>query len=170
MDPAPNAATILGTGVDVQNVLRQGMVPNFQNLTDQQFANKLQALVFKSAVWGVPFGLFWHVNELSAHQVGIMLDTLKSSGATLMSNTQLVNYLLTTQQNSGTTYYADSTTGPAVDPRPTGTSPEVDHGTALAAEYKYDLMGIDQTQFGSGWEIGALAFVGESVGHARAGH
>ncbi len=50
-------ATILGTGIDVQNVLSQGMVPNFQNLTDQQFANKLQALVFKSAVWGVPFGI-----------------------------------------------------------------------------------------------------------------
>jgi hypothetical protein len=169
MDPAPNAATISATGVDVQNILSQGTVPNFQNLTDLQLANKLRALVFKSAVWGVPFGLFWHVNELPAHQVGVMLDALKSSGATLMSDTQLVNYLLSTQQNSGTTYYADSATGPAVDPRPTQASPEVDHGATLAAEYKYDLMGIDQTQFGSGWEIGALAFVGESVGHARAG-
>ena len=67
--------------------------------------------MFKSAVWGVPIGIFWHVNELSPHQVGMMLDTLKTSGATLMTNTQLVNYLLSTQQNSGTTYYADSAPG-----------------------------------------------------------
>jgi len=170
MDPAPNAATVAASGIDIQNILSQGMVPNFQNLSDGQLAGKLQALVFKSAVWGVPFGIFWHVNELAPHQVGVMLDTLKSSGATLMSNTQLVNYLLSTQQNSGTTYYADVTTGPAVDPRPTQASPVVDQGAILAAEYQYDLMGINQNLFGSSWEIGALAFVGESLGHAEGGH
>ena len=94
MDPAPNAATVAASGIDIQNILSQGVVPNFQNLSDSQLASKLQAMVFKSAVWGVPFGIFWHVNELAPHQVGVMLDTLKSSGATLMSNTQLVNYLL----------------------------------------------------------------------------
>ncbi len=169
MDPAPNAATVAASGIDVQNVLSQGAVPNFQNLSDSQLANKLQAMVFKSAVWGVPFGMFWHVNELSPHQVGVMLDTLKSSGATLMSNTQLVNYLLTTQQNAGTTYYADVTTGPPVDPRPTQASPVVDRGATLAAEYQYDLMGINQNLFGSGWEIGSLVFVPENLGHAEGG-
>ena len=169
MDPSPNAATVAASGIDVQNILSQGVVPNFQNLSDSQLANKLQALVFKSAVWGVPFGIFWHVNELTPHQVGVMLDTLKSSGATLMSNTQLVNYLLDTQQNSGTTYYADVTTGPPVDARPTQASPVVDQGATLAGEYKYDLMGIDQTLFGSGWEIGSLVFVPENLGHAEGG-
>jgi hypothetical protein len=169
MDPAPNAATVAASGIDVQNILSQGVVPNFQNLTDSQLANKLQAMVFKSAVWGVPFGIFWHINELSPHQVGVMLDTLKSAGATLMSNTQLVNYLLSTQQNSGTTYYADVTTGPPVDPRPTQASPVVDQGATLAAEYEYDLMGINQNLFGSGWEIGALVFVPENLGHAEGG-
>jgi hypothetical protein len=169
MDPAPNAATVAASGIDVQNILSQGIVPNFQNLSDSQLANKLQALVFKSAVWGVPFGIFWHVNELAPHQVGVMLDTLKSSGATLMSNTQLVDYLLTTQQNSGTTYYADVTTGPPVDPRPTQASPVVDQGATLAAEYEYDLMGINQNLFGSGWEIGSLVFVPENLGHAEGG-
>ncbi len=169
MDPAPNAATVAASGIDIQNILSQGVVPNFQNLSDSQLASKLQAMVFKSAVWGVPFGIFWHVNELAPHQVGVMLDTLKSSGATLMSNTQLVNYLLSTQQNSGTTYYADVTTGPAVDPRPTQASPVVDHGAVLAAEYEYDLMGINQSLFGSSWEIGALAFVPENLGHAEGG-
>jgi len=166
MQPSPNAATVLATGIDVQNILSQGIVPNFQNLSDSQLANKLQALVFKSAVWGVPIGIFWHVNELSPHQVGVMLDTLKSSGATLMTNTQLVNYLLSTQQNAGTTFYVDSAAGPPVDLRLTQLSPEVDQGAALSTEYKYDLMGIDQTLFGSGWEMGALAFVPDDFGHA----
>ena len=35
MEPAPNAATVAASGIDVQNILSQGMVPNFQNLTDQ---------------------------------------------------------------------------------------------------------------------------------------
>ena len=169
MYPSPNAATVAASGIDIQNILSQGVVPNFQNLSDSQLASKLQALVFKSAVWGVPFGIFWHVNELPPHQVGVMLDALKSSGATLMSNTQLVNYLLTTQQNSRTTYYADVTTGAPVDARPTQASPVVDQGAILSAEYEYDLMGINQNLFGSSWEIGALAFVPENLGHAEGG-
>ena len=84
-----------------------------------------------------------------------------------MSNSQLVNYLVGTQPNAGTTYYADSSTGVAPDLRPGQTSPLVDQGAALGAEYKFDLMGIDQTQFGSGWEIGAQAFVPEYAGYIR---
>jgi hypothetical protein len=167
MQPAPNAATVQASGIDVQNILSQGVVPNFQNLSDSQLAIKLRALVFKSAVWGVPIGIFWHVNELAPHQVGVMLDTLKSAGATLMSNTQLVNYLLSTQQNSGTTYYADVTKGPPIDPRPTQASPVVNRGATLANEYQFDLMGIDQNLYGSAWEIGSLVFVPENLGHAH---
>ncbi|HZP16626.1 MAG TPA: hypothetical protein VFB00_01580 [Terriglobales bacterium] len=167
MQPSPNAATVLATGINVQNILSQGLAPNFQNLSDAQLANKLRALVFKSAVWGVPIGVFWHMNELSEHQVGVMLDALKSSGATLMTNTQLVNYLLSAQQDFGTTYYADSSTGTAVDVRPSEASPVVDTGAALAAEFKFDLMGVDQSLFGTGWEIGALGFVPEKTGKAK---
>ncbi len=166
MQPSPNAASTLATGIDIQNILSEGVAPGFQNLSDAQFANKLKAIVFKSAVWGVPFGIFWHVNELPPHQVGIMLDTLKNSGATLMTNTQLMNYLLTTQSNAGTTTYVDSASGAAVDLRPTSNSPIVDQGAALSSEYKYDLMGIDQTQFGLGWEIGDMVFVPESLAWA----
>lgn len=166
MQPSPNADTTLASGIDVQNILSQGIATAFQGLTDAQLANKLKALVFKSAVWGVPIGIFWHVNELPPEQVEVMLNTLRSSGATLMTNTQLVNYLLATQQNYGTTYYADAAVGPSVDVRPTQSSPFVDQGAALSTEYKYDLMGIDQTQFGAGWEMGAFAFVPEYVGRA----
>jgi Polysaccharide deacetylase len=166
MQPSPNAATVLATGYDVQNILSQGMVPNFQNLTNQQFVNRFRAMVFKSALWGVPFGIFWHWNELSAYQVRLMLETLKLSGATLMSNTQLVNYLLGAKQNFGTTNYVDSATG-TEDMRPGPGSPDVDTGTALGDEYKYDLLGVDRTRFGTGWEIGAYAYVPESPGHAK---
>lgn len=147
--------------------MSQGIAPFFQNLTDAQLANKLRALVFKSAAWGVPIGIFWHVDEMSKYQVAVMLDVLKASGATLMTNTQLVNYLLSTQQNAGTTYYADSAPGQPVDVRPTLGSPVVDQGVPLGAEYKFDLMGNDQTVFGAGWEIGAFSFVPESLGHAK---
>ncbi|HEY7352914.1 MAG TPA: hypothetical protein VH596_09140 [Terriglobales bacterium] len=167
MRPSPDADTVMATGINVQNILSQGISPNFQNLTDAQLRNKLRALVFKSAVWGVPIGIFWHVNELSAHQVGVMLDALKQSGATLMTNTQLVNYLLGTQQNYGTTYYADSATGPAVDVRPTAASPVADAGSALSPEFRLDLLGIDQSLFGSGWEIGAYSLVPESTGTVK---
>jgi hypothetical protein len=167
MQPSPNAATVLGSGINIQNILSQGIATNFQNLTDTQFANKLRALVFKSAVWGVPFGIFWHMNELSAHQVSIMLDTLKSSGATLTTNTQLIDYLLSAQQDFGTTYYADSSTGPGLDVRPTSSSPVVGAGAALTSEYKLDLMGVDQTLFGAGWEMGALGYVPENAGRAK---
>src|SRR5207244_10928124 len=115
---APNDATVFASGVNVQNILSQGIAPNFQNLSDTQLANKLRALVFKSAVWGVPVGIFFHVNELSAQQVGVMLDTLQSAGAMLMTNTQLIDYMLGTQQTTGTTYYTDSALGMPVDARP----------------------------------------------------
>lgn len=167
MQPSPDAATILASGIDVQNILSQGIAPNFQNLTDMQLANKIKALVFKSAVWGVPVGIFWHVNELSAHQAQVMVDALKQSGATLMTNTELVNYLLAAQQNSGTTYYSDSVTGPPVDVRPTSGSPVANVGAALTSDFKFDLMGDDQTLFGSSWEMGAYALVGEAPGNAR---
>ena len=166
MQPSPDAATVLASGYDVQNILSQGMVPYFQNLTDQQFANRFRAMVFKSAVWGVPMGIFWHWNELTPYQVGLMIDTLKSAGATLMTNTQLVNYLLGTQQNSGTTYYADAAAG-TTDVRPAAAAPVVDAGSATGDEYKLDLMGIDQTAFGTNWEIGAFAYVPEYAGQVR---
>lgn len=165
MQPSPSADTVLATGIDVQNILSQGSVPTFQNLTRSQLSNRIRALVFKSAVWGVPYGIFWHMNELTSDQLATIIDTLKSSGATLMSNTQLVNYLTGTKENPGTTYYASATTG-AADLRPTATSPGVDQGAPIGDEYRFDLMGIDQESFGAAWDIGAYVEVVEQPGHA----
>jgi len=36
----------------------------------------------------------------------------------------------------------------------------------LGDEYKYDLMGIDQSLFGANWEMGALTFVPDLPGRA----
>ncbi len=165
MQPSPNASTVMGTGINIQNILSQGVAPNLQTADDTELAKKIHALVFKSSVWGVPYGIFWHMNELSEHQVATILDSLKASGATLMTNTQLVNYLLSTQQDAGTTYYADSVSGRAVDVRPTAASPVVTTGAVLPPEFKYDLLGADQTRFG--WNIGAYGYVPETVGTAR---
>ncbi len=93
----------------------------------------------------------------------------KAAGATLMTNTQLVDSVLGTQRNAGTTFYAAAASATPWDVRPTPASPVMDFGAALSAEYKYDLLGIDQTQFGPGWEIGSLAFVPASPGRVKAG-
>ena len=84
-----------------------------------------------------------------------------------MTNTQLVNYLLGTQPDFGTTYYADSAPGPAVDVRPTSVSPVVNTGAALTSEFKFDLMGADRTAFGSSWEMGSFGFIAETTGRAK---
>src|SRR5438552_4702111 len=98
MKPSPNAATLLSTGYNIQNILSQGMVPNWQNLTQTQLQNRVRAMVFKSAVWGAPIGLFWHMNELSGDEVSNLLDDLKVAGATLKSDTQLVSLLAACHQ------------------------------------------------------------------------
>lgn len=165
MQPSPNASTVLSTGINAQNILSQGLAPNFQNLTDRQLANKIQALVFKSGVWGVPFGLFWHMHEFSEHEITVILDVLKASGATLMTNTQLIDSLQSAQLDVGTTYYADSVAGQAVDVRPMSASPVVAAGNVLPPEFKYDLLGTDQALFG--WNIGAYGYVPESAGRAK---
>jgi hypothetical protein len=84
-----------------------------------------------------------------------------------MTNTQLINYLISTRQNPGTTYYADSVTGPLIDVRPTIASPVSDAGAALSSDFKFDLMGVDQTRFGSSWEMGAFALVPENLGRVK---
>ena len=138
------------------------MVPNFQNLSDAQLANKLQALVFKSAVWGVPIGIFFHVNELSPHQVGVMLDALKSGGRD--ADEQHAAGELPARDPAE--FRHDVLRGldhgaRRSDPRPTGHRRWWTRAQRWRTEYKYDLMGIDQTQFGrlGNWLAGVCAGV-----------
>ena len=50
-----------------------------------------------------------------------------------------------------------------LDFRPTEDSPVVDAGQNLGAAYQIDINGLNQNSYGSGWEIGAHAFVGYSA-------
>jgi hypothetical protein len=167
--PCCGANTTLASGYDVFNILSQGMVPNYQNLTYQQMRNRISQDLFKNALWGRPIGYFWHVNELRPDEVANFLDALVQGGATLQSNTQVVNFLLSCPANDAVpagyvagSFHVCAGNGAEADFRPTANSPVRDAGTNLGAEYQYDLMGINQNLFGPGWEIGAYAYVPEN--------
>jgi hypothetical protein len=168
LKPCCGANTTLATGYDVFNILSQGVVPNYQNLSYQPMRNRVSQDVFKNALWGRPIGYFWHVNELRPDEVANFMDALVQGGATLESNTQMVNLLLSCQPNdvvpsgyvSGS-YYVCPSSGTEADFRPTVNSPVKDAGANLGAEYQYDLMGINQNLYGARWEIGAYAYVPE---------
>ena len=170
LKPCCGANTTLATGYDVLNILSQGMVPNYQNLSYQQMRNRVRQDLFKNALWGRPIGYFWHVNELRPDEVENLMDALVQGGATLESNTQMVNLLLACQPNDAVpagyvagSYYVCASNGVEADFRPTVNSPVRDTGVNLGVEYQYDLMGINQNSFGAGWEMGAYAYVPEGV-------
>jgi len=169
LKPCCGANTTLALGYDVLNILSQGVVPNYQNLSYQQLRNRVSQDIFKNAIWGRPIGYFWHVNELRPDEVANFMDALVQGGATLESNTQMANMLLSCQANDAVpagyvagSFYVCGGSGNEADFRPTVNSPVRDAGANLGAEYQYDLLGINQNSFGSGWEIGAYAYVPEN--------
>jgi hypothetical protein len=168
LKPCCGANTTLGLGYDVFNILSQGVVPNYQGLSYQQMRNRVSQDVFKNALWGRPIGYFWHVNELRPDEVANFMDALVQGGATLGSNTQMVNLLLSCPANDivptgyvAGSYHVCASTGIEANFRPTVNSPVKDTGANLGAEYQYDLMGINQNLYGTGWEIGAYTYVPE---------
>jgi hypothetical protein len=169
LKPCCGANTTLGSGYDVLNILSQGVVPFYQGLSYLQLRNRVSQDVFKNALWGRPIGYFWHVNELRPDEVANFMDALVQAGATLESNTQMANLLLGCQANDvvpsgyvAGSYYVCPSNGVEADFRPTVNSPVKDAGVNLGAEYQYDLMGINQNSFGTGWEMGAYAYVPEN--------
>jgi Right handed beta helix region len=170
LKPCCGANTTLASGYDVFNILSQGIVPYYQGLTYQQMRNRISQDLFKNALWGRPIGYFWHVNELRPDEIENMMDALVQGGATLKSNTQMVNFLLSCQMNDvvpagyvAGSYYVCPSSGTEANFRPTVNSPVRDVGANLGAEYQFDLMGVNQNLFGSGWEIGAYAYVPENI-------
>ena len=169
--PCCGADTTLATGYDVFNILSQGVVPNYQQLSYQQMRSRVRQDVFKNALWGRPIGYFWHVNELRPDEVANFMDALSQAGATLDSNTQLVDFLRTCAPTDvvpagyvAGSYHVCASSGVEADFRPTVNSPVRDAGVNVGAEYQYDLMGINQNLYGPRWEIGAYAYVPESLG------
>jgi hypothetical protein len=159
------------SGFNVQNVTSFGVNPSWQGLTAANLQQKVQALVWKEMVWGVPWGIFWHLNELSGTEVANLIADLQASGATVQTNTALVNTLMGGTLEMGTdgnTYYklpalnTFSSNG-ALNFGPTASSPVVDAGQNLGTAYQLDINGVNQNSNGSGWEIGAHAYVGFST-------
>jgi hypothetical protein len=170
LKPCCGANTTLAAGYDVLNILSQGVVPNYQNLSYSQMRNRVRQDLFKNALWGRPIGYFWHVNELRPDEAANFMDALAQGGATLESNTQMVNVLLGCVANDAVpagyvagSYHVCPSGGVEADFRPTVNSPVNDSGANLGAEYQYDLMGINQNSFGTEWEMGAYAYVPESA-------
>jgi hypothetical protein len=62
-------------GVNVQDITSLG-ISGFHNLTQQQIADQVRALVFKGSVWGVPYGLFFHNNELTTAEAVTAKDII----------------------------------------------------------------------------------------------
>ena len=163
------------SGFDVQDITSFGVNPSWMGLTPASLNQKIQALVWKEKVWGVPWGIFWHWNattlmgELSATEVTNLIADFKNAGTSFQTNTSLVNWLSTgtlaagTAPTDGNFYYksaalnAYSANG-ALDFRPTKSSPVVDAGANLGAAYAIDINGMNQNNYGTGWEIGAHAF------------
>ena len=170
LKPCCGADTTLAKGYDVYNILSQGIVPTYQGLSSAQMRNRIAQDLFKNALWGRPVGYFWHVGELRPDEVVNLADALVQGGAVLESNTSLVNLLRSCSANSNVpdgyvagSYFVCPGRGVEADFRPTANSPVRDAGVNLGAEFQYDLMGINQNSFGTGWEIGAYAYVPESV-------
>ena len=172
------------SGFDVQNITSFGVNPSWQGLQAPALQQKVQALVWKEMVWGVPWGIFWHFNgatqtgELSATEVANLIADLQAAGATIQTNTGLVNWLSSGMLETGTDgnfYYKlpatiNSSSSGGLDFRPTAASSVVDAGMNLGAAYAIDINGVDQNKYGSGWEIGAHAFIpGTVYGQGSAG-
>jgi len=160
------------SGFDAQNVTSFGVNPSWQGLQPAALNQKIRALVWKQMVWGMPWGIFWHVNELTPTEVTNLIADLKSSGATIQTNAGLVNWLMSGTSEVGTDgnfYYKLPTSSMGLDFRPTASSPVVDAGQNLGTAYQIDINGLNQNGYGSGWEIGAHAYAGYSAYGGQSG-
>ncbi len=153
---------VYARGVNIQNITSFGANPSLQGLSSAQLDAIIAALVWKSSVWGAPYGVFWHLSEFPSGDVATLLDALVNHGATLMTNTQLINWVAGQSLSGTSNYYWAAATGLEGDMRPTKSAPVVDVGTDLGAGFALDLEGVDQRVFGTGWEMGTYTVVGQS--------
>ena len=169
------------SGFNVQNITSFGVNPSWQGLQPTALNQKIQALVWKEQVWGVPWGIFWHLNELTNNdpvggtEITNLIQDFKTSGATIQTNTGLVNWLSGGTQVTGTdgnSYYVLPATSMTLDFRPTKSSPVVAAGQNLGTAYALDINGVKQNSNGSRWEIGAHVYQGYTTygGGTGSGH
>ena len=145
LKPCCGASTTLANGYDSLDILSQGIVPNLQNLNYAQMRRYMLSDLFKNALWGRPIGFFWHINELPPDQVENMLDALVQGGATLKSNTGLLNTLLLNAPASGAPSQGQCVANDLVPP--VGVS---DTGSAYVPGSFYACPGLPGTSVGAG--------------------
>jgi hypothetical protein len=153
---------VYGEGVNLQNVTSLGL-GGLHGMSAGQIQAKVAALVFKASAWGVPYGIFCHPEELTAQEVGLILDGVIANGGTVITNTQLIDWIASNANVSGTSYYVSAATGGTDNFRPTGSSPIRNAGTNLGATYQYDIAGLGRPGNGV-WDIGASQHPTYSVG------
>jgi hypothetical protein len=175
--PITGANDTYASGFNVQNITSFGVNPSWMGIPPAQLQAHIQALVWKEMVWGVPWAVFWHLDELVQNdpvggtEVTNLINDFANSGATVLTNTGLVSWLLTGTQesgNDGNFYYKSAamnsfTANGALDFSPTAESPVVDAGANLGAAYAIDINGVNQNSYGSGWEIGAHTYIPDTT-------
>src|SRR5258708_28358936 len=82
LKPCCGANTTLATGYDVFNILSQGIVPNYQNLSYRQVRGLVSDEAFQNAVGGRPIGIFWPLKELPPAGCAKFFVLLAYGGAT----------------------------------------------------------------------------------------
>jgi peptidoglycan/xylan/chitin deacetylase (PgdA/CDA1 family) len=140
-------------GTNLQNTTSFGTT-SLHGLTAQQIRDRMASLVFKSAAWGVPYGLFAHKDEITPAEVGAMVDGLLQRGAVVMTNTQLADLIHGLSRVGTTTMYAAGAPGREPSVRVTGATPDAGAGTNLGATFAVDLEGRDRNVYG--WDIGSV--------------
>ena len=142
-----------GLGVNIQNVTSLA-ITKLHGYSAPQIWGQIGELVFKSAVWGVPYGLFCHINEDTPAEVSSVLDGLVQHGAFVITDRQLIDVVFAGMNVTGTSYYTSAATGREPNLRGTAGSPTTGAGANLGAAYAIDLDGRDRGVFG--WDIGSV--------------
>jgi len=142
-----------GLGINIQNVTSLA-ITKLHSYTPQQIQGQIGELVFKSAVWGVPYGLFCHINEDTPAEVSSVLDGLVQRGAFVDTDRKLIDAVYAGTNVPGTFYYTIPATGREPNLRGTTVSPTTGAGANLGAAYAVDLDGRDRGVFG--WDIGSV--------------
>lgn len=165
---------VASNGVDVQGLATFALAA-WKSLSPAQLQAQIQETLEKSAVWGVPYVLYWGPGDLPNSQFAAIVAQLQAAGVTLMTNSGLVNFLTAKTQVYGTYDYAYAPDGSAsggMNFAPTTRSPTLGKGATLSstcstpaqfcASLPYDLNGVMQPQTWvnkSGWDIGSQALV-----------
>ena len=155
------SSDVYGAGVNIQDVTSLG-VDVLHGLTAQQIQDRMAALVFKAEAWGVPYGLFGHKDTVTPAEIDAMLDGLTQHGASVMTNTQLFDFLAGTSTVAGTTYRVNWAEGREANLRAVGGSVTAGVGANLGvglanAALRDQSAEVEQTTTKSGGKCWAAA-------------